>query len=107
MATLYVRKTGSDSNSYAQAQTPATAWLTINKALTSALSGDTVYIGAGVYREAVIVSMTSATAETTIAGDVDGSHTGDVGEVRWTGYTTNDKTTPTPGATVDLAGRDF
>lgn len=107
MATLYVRKSGSDSNNYTQAQTPATAWLTINKALTSALSGDTVYIGAGVYRETVTASLTSPTAETKLIGDVDGSHAGDIGEVRWTAYTTNDKTSPANSATLDLNGRDF
>jgi hypothetical protein len=107
MATLYVRKSGSDSNSYAQAQNPATAWLTVNKALTSAVSGDTVYIGAGVYREEMIVAMTSATVETKFIGDVDGSHAGDIGEVRITGYTTDDKSSPGFNATLDLAGRDF
>jgi hypothetical protein len=107
MATLYVRKSGSDSNNYTQAQTPATAWLTINKALTSAVSGDTVYIGAGVYRETVTASLTSPTAETKLIGDVDGSHAGDIGEVRWTAYTTDDKTAPAFASTLDLAGRDF
>lgn len=107
MPTLYVRKTGSDSNSYAQAQSTSTAWLTINKALTSAVSGDTVYIGAGVYRETVTASLTSPTAETKFIGDVDGSHAGDIGEVRWTGYTTDDKSAPSSFSTLNLNGRDF
>ena len=107
MAILYVRKNGSDSNSYAQAQSTATAWLTINKALTSTLSGDTVYIGAGVYREAVTASLTTPTAETKLIGDIDGSHAGDVGEVRWTAYTTDDKSAPSSSPTLTLAGRDF
>jgi hypothetical protein len=108
MPTLYVRKNGSDSNSYAQAQNTATAWLTIGKALTSAVSGDIVYIGAGVYRETINVAMTSAVAETKFIGDIDGSHAGDIGEVRLTGYTTDDKSAAASiGATIDLAGRDF
>ena len=69
MATYYVRKTGSDSNAGTSA---GAAWLTIGKALGASgiASGDTVYIGAGVYREAVTVNMTSATAETKVIGDV-------------------------------------
>jgi hypothetical protein len=107
MPTLYVRKTGSDSNTYVQAQTNTTAWLTINKALTSAVSGDTIYIGAGVYREIISVSMTSPTVETKYIGDVDGSKTGDIGEVRLTAYTTSDIATPSASSTIDLNGRDF
>lgn len=107
MATLHVRKSGNDSNTYSDAQTPATAWLTIGKALTDALDGDTVYIGAGAYRESVTVALTSPTTETKFIGDVDGAHTGDPGEIRWTAYTTNDKTTPTNTPTLILAGRDY
>lgn len=107
MPTLYVRKTGNDSNSYAQAQNPLTAWQTINKALTSAVSGDTIYIGAGVYRETVTASLTSPTAETKFIGNSDGSQAIDIGEIRWTAYTTNDKTSPGAAATLNLAGRDF
>lgn len=106
MTTYYVRKTGSDA---AAGTAPGTAWLTIGKALgaTGIVSGDTVYIGAGTYREAVTVAMTSATAETFVIGDVDGSQTGDVGEVIWTAYTTNDTTAPSATATVVLLAADF
>jgi hypothetical protein len=105
MATYYVRKTGSDSNAGTSA---GAAWLTIGKALgaTGIASGDTVYVGAGVYRENVTVNMTSATAETKVVADVEGEFTGDAGEVRWTAYTTNDKTSPTTG-TLSLNGRDY
>lgn len=104
--TYYVRKTGSDANAGTSA---GAAWLTIGKALGAAgiASGDTVYIGAGVYREVVSVAMTSATAETFVIGDVDGAQTGDAGEVIWTAYTTNDKTAPSASATLSLLGRDF
>lgn len=106
MTTYYVRKTGSDG---AAGTAPSTAWQTIGKALGAAgiASGDTVYIGAGTYREAVTVAMTSATVETFVIGDVDGSHTGDVGPVVWTAYTTNDVTAPSATATLVLSGRDF
>jgi hypothetical protein len=106
MALYYVRKTGNDINS---GTSPASAWLTIGKALGSAgiASGDTVYIGAGVYRETITVNMTSAVAETFVIADVDGSNTGDPGEVRLTAYTTNDRTAPATAATINLNGRDF
>jgi hypothetical protein len=106
MATYYIRKTGSDA---AAGTSAGAAWLTIGKALGAAgiASGDTVYIGAGVYREVVTVNMTSATAETFIIGDVDGKFTGDAGEVQFTAYTTNDTTAPSGSAVLELNGRDF
>jgi hypothetical protein len=105
MANYFVRKTGSDG---AAGTSAGTAWQTIGKALgaTGISSGDTVYVGAGVYRESVTVAMTSAAAETKVVADVEGEFTGDAGEVRWTAYTTNDKTSPTT-KTLILAGRDF
>lgn len=104
--TYYIRKIGSDSNNGTSA---ATAWLTIGKALGASgiSSGDTVYIGAGVYREVVSVAMTSAVAETKVYGDVDGSKTGDAGEVQWTAYVTNDTTAPSATTLLDANGRDF
>lgn len=105
MATFYVRKTGNDASAGTSA---GTAWLTLGKALGAAGigSGDTLYIGAGVYRQAVTVAMTSAVAETFIIGDVDGAQTGDAGEVRLTSYTTSDTAAPAATATLTLAGRD-
>lgn len=106
MTTYYIRKTGSDG---AAGTSPGTAWLTIGKALgaTGIGSGDTVYIGAGVYREVVTVAMTSAVAETKLIGDVDGAQTGDAGEVRWTAYLTNDKTASSGSTLLAPADRDF
>jgi len=106
MTTYYVRKTGNNSNAGTSA---GAAWLTIGKALgaTGIASGDTVYIGAGTYREVVTVNMTSAVAETFIIGDVDGVQTGDAGEVIWTAYTTNDTTAPANTALLTLSARDF
>lgn len=54
MATVYLSPTGSDSNTYAQAQNPATPWLTPAKVNTSATSGDTVQMAAGTYAMANI-----------------------------------------------------
>lgn len=106
MATYYVRKTGNDSNA---GTSPGAAWLTITKALGASgiESGDTVYIGAGTYRETVNVQMTSATAETKVIGDVTGEHTGDAGEVLWTGYTTDDESGAGATSTCLLSGRDY
>ncbi len=58
------------------------------------VSGDTIYVGAGVYREAPTLSL-APTSTTSFIADVDGTNTGDAGEVVITAYTTNDKTAPT------------
>jgi hypothetical protein len=94
MATYYVRKTGSDANAGTSA---ALAWATIGKALQTGspvTDGDTIVIGAGVYRELVLVNVTGTATGITVLGDVDGASTGDVGEVVWTAYDTNDTTAP-------------
>lgn len=101
MATYYVRKTGSDS---AGGTSSGTAWLTIGKALTSATGGDTVYVGGGTYRETVSVSATPGSTLTLIA-DVDGLNTGDFGEVIWTAFTTNDKTSASASRTLNTNGK--
>lgn len=105
MATYYVRKTGNNSSAGTSA---GTAWLTLAKALGASgiASGDTVYVGAGTYRESVTVAMTSATGTTNIIADTDGAQTGDAGDVIWTAYTTNDKTSPTTYPLI-LSGRDY
>ncbi len=106
MTNYFVRVTGSDA---ADGLTPATAWLTIGKALGAAgiASGDTVYLGAGTYRQVVTVAMTNPTGTTQIIGDVTGEHTGDAGEVIWSAALTNDETAASSSACVNLAGRDF
>jgi len=104
VTTYYVRKTGSDGLAGTSA---ATAWATIGKALTGGMaSGDTVYVGAGVYREAVNITITPL-AMTYVIGDVDGSRTGDAGEVRWTGYTSTDLVAGNATATCRLNGKSF
>ena len=106
MANFYVRKSGSDSNN---GTSPATAWLTIGKALGASgiSSGDTVYIGSGVYRESITANMPSATSETLVVGDTNGAYTGDVGEVQITAYLTDDKTLPSGQSNINLNGRDY
>lgn len=87
MATYYVRKSGSDANSTAQAQSPSTPWLTIDKAANEVAAADTVIVGAGVYRELVTIDTngTSGSPITWIA-DVDGSRSGDAGLVIISAY---------------------
>jgi hypothetical protein len=105
LATYYVRMSGSDA---AAGTSAGASWRTLGKALGAAgiASGDTVYVGAGVYREAVTVAMTSAVAETSIIGDVDGAQTGDAGEVILTNYVNGWNDTPS-GDVINLAARDF
>lgn len=105
MATYYVRKTGNNSN---DGLSPATAWATISKAAGASgiSSGDTVYIGGGVYREKVTFALTNPVAETFFIGDPTGEFTGDAGEVRITNYLTNDITAPTNQPVIDLNGRN-
>ena len=97
---------GSDAN---DGLTAATAWRTINKALsaTGIASGDTLYIGAGKYREIVSLGLTSPTVETSIIGDVHGIYTGDAGEVILTAQTQGDYVPAVASTLVTLSGRDF
>ena len=88
----------------------ANAWQTIGKALGAAgiASGDTVYIAPGTYREVVTCNLTSPTVETFVIGDVSASKFTDVqgGDVIWTAYTTNDKTSPSTSTLLTLNGCD-
>jgi hypothetical protein len=107
MTQYYVRTTGNDA---AGGTTPATAWQTIGKALgaTGMSSGDTVYVGSGVYRELITVEMVNPTAETFVVGDVFGNYTGDEpGEIRITNYLTNDTTLPTDSDLLTINARDY
>lgn len=106
MTTYYVRVGGSDSNAGTSA---GAAWATVGKALGASgiSSGDTVYIGPGLYREAVTVSMTAATVTTSVIGDVDGSHTGDpAGPVTMTANTLTDLATSS-GTTLSMTSKHF
>jgi hypothetical protein len=104
VADYYVRKTGSDSNG---GTSPADAWLTVTKALTTISGGGhNVYVGAGTYRETVTPNFT-ATSNINIIGDVTGQYTGDSGRVIITGFTTDDKTAPSATATLTLTSRRY
>ena len=84
MATYFVRKTGLDSN---DGLTKGAAFLTIDKAANTVAAADTVYVGAGVYRELVIIDV-EGTSGSVIAwiADVDGANTDDPGLVIISAY---------------------
>lgn len=69
MATYYVQPNGADSNT-GLGLSNATAWRTVQKALgsTGVMSGDTLYIAPGTYRETVTVNGTY-TSNVNIIGD--------------------------------------
>jgi hypothetical protein len=74
MATYYVST--STGNNVNNGTSPSTPWATLTYALgggTAVTSGDTIYVAPGVYRENVVVSITSPTANTKIIGSTDGS----------------------------------
>ncbi|HEY65553.1 MAG TPA: hypothetical protein G4O02_13385 [Caldilineae bacterium] len=79
MTTYYVRKSGSDAN---DGLSPSTAWLTLGKAAGMVAAGDTVYVGAGVYREQVTMTASgSSGSPIRWIADVTGEYTGDAGLV--------------------------
>ncbi|MHC4979393.1 MAG: right-handed parallel beta-helix repeat-containing protein, partial [Planctomycetota bacterium] len=80
--TYYVRATGSDA---ADGLSPASAWLTVDKAADTMVAGDWVYVGAGVYDEQVTPTNDGTAAEPIrFVADTDGSKTGDAGTVEIT-----------------------
>ncbi len=94
MATYYVRKTGDDA---AAGTSAGAAWLTIDKAANTVAAGDTVYVGAGTYREQVTMD-TSGSSGSVIRfeADVTGEQTGDAGLVVISAF--SDSNTASAGA---------
>ncbi|MCD6291242.1 MAG: right-handed parallel beta-helix repeat-containing protein [Anaerolineae bacterium] len=79
MAIYYVRKGGDDSNS---GTSPDQAWATLSHAATQVAAGDTVYVGAGVYREKLTLQASGSNGSPIKwIADVTGEHTGDAGLV--------------------------
>lgn len=70
-------------------------------------AGDSVYIGAGIYRQ-VVSPATSGAAGSFISyiGDVDGAKTSDAGQVVFTAFTTNDKSAPS-GTLVTTTSQSY
>jgi hypothetical protein len=73
----YVRTTGLDTNA---GTSPSAAFLTIQRALSAAQAGDTIYVGKGTYTGAISsVRSGTATAKIRLLGDRQGTYTGDKG----------------------------
>lgn len=103
MATYYVRKTGLDSNDGLSA---GNAFLTIDKAANTVAAGDTVWVGAGTYREQVIMDTAGSSGSVIrFEADIDGEQTGDAGLVVISAYTDSD--TATRASCWDPDGRIF
>ncbi|MDI6603219.1 MAG: right-handed parallel beta-helix repeat-containing protein [Patescibacteria group bacterium] len=77
---FYVRKVGSDDN---DGFTPDTAFLTIQKAVSSTFAGDMVIVGAGIYEEEINIPSSGTAAKPIVfVADTAGTYTGDSGEVK-------------------------
>jgi hypothetical protein len=87
------------------------ALLTIGKSMASTnpplAGGDTVYIGAGTYRETVTVGVADRGQYIYWIGDVDGSHTGDSGMIYFTSYSPTWRQTVGSGTVLNLGGINF
>jgi len=107
VTTYYVRKTGDNGNA---GTSPGAAWGTIDYALGSTsgfTNGDTLYIGAGVYREDVDLLYTNGTNPTYVIGDIRGQYTGDAGEVIITTHLTSWDVATSAATALDLQERDY
>src|SRR6185295_2179250 len=73
---FYVRQTvGNDSN---DGKSPQTAWKSVSKLSNAMHAGDTAYVGAGLYRDKIMVlNEGSPDARITFIADSTGQHTGD------------------------------
>ena len=77
--TYYVRVTGNDAS---VGTSKATAWKTIDKAANTLKAGDTVYVGAGTYTEAITPNNDGTAAKPVkYIADTAGTYTGDAGKV--------------------------
>jgi hypothetical protein len=74
--------------------------------VTVVADGDTVYVGAGTYRVSATIAPTSHGAATFLTGDVDGSITGDAGEVVVTTFT-SDTSAPSAVDALTLASKNY
>ena len=104
MSEYYVRTTGSNG---AAGTSAGAAWLTVGYAMVHVSAGDTIWVGAGVYRISATIAPSSMASMTYLLADVDGSHTGDAGEVKITAYTTNDTTAVTAMSMFTLVSKNF
>lgn len=113
MPTYYVRPDGNDLN-VGTAPTNAAgtgAFRTVNKALSVAVGGDTVWIAPGTYRENVLPTIATQSTYINVYGDVNINQVAwgsglTAGVVRITNNLVNDVGTPS-GYVLDLRGKRF
>ena len=113
MATYYVRPDGNDTNT-GLAPTSAAgtgAWRTVNKALSVAVGGDTVWIAPGVYRENVAPTVAAQSTMISVSGDCSLTQVAwgiglTAGIVRISNNLTNDAGTRS-GITISLQGKAY
>jgi hypothetical protein len=88
------------------------AWATMTNVLVntnSVAAGDSVYVGATVYRAtlASVKSGSSGGGFVAVIGDVDGAQTGDAGQVTVSAYTTSDTTAPSATQLLALGATSY
>lgn len=87
------------------------AWDTIGVFLNNVsnlpASGDTCYVGAGRYPEAVATVGITPVAETKVIADVSGAHTGDPGPVIWTCFGNGDNAVANLLRCLSTSGKSF
>lgn len=113
MATYYVRPDGNDTNTgLAPTNAAGTgAWRTVNKALSVAVGGDTVWIAPGVYRENVLPTVAVQSSMIYVTGDPTLTQVAwgaglTAGIIRITNNLTNDTGTPS-GITLSLVSKAY
>ena len=74
----YVSESGSDGN---DGRTPLTAWRTLPFAASQLGAGETLFVGPGLYAPFSLSQSGTVSAPIVIRGDVDGTYTGDAGDV--------------------------
>lgn len=106
MTTYYVRKTGLDAN---DGLSKGAAFLTIDKAANTVAASDQVFVGAGVYREQVVMDTAGTDATTnriSFTADVGGENTGDAGMVIISAYA-DELSATSRDSCVDPNEKDF
>jgi len=113
-ATFYVMLTTTGPVNFTagtlQSWTVGGPWATFQQPLstnTPVVGGDSVYFGAGIYREQVTCNQTTFASTVNLIGDVDGAQTTDPGEVRLDAHTFSDIQTGTTAGPLNLNSKTF
>lgn len=108
MTTYYVRTPANGGSDAAAGTSAGAAWATIDKAANTVAAADTVYVGAGIYRELVTMDTSGSSGnQISYIADVDGSQTGDAGQVIISAYTTDIDISDQLAACWNMNGKEF